>query len=357
MRVKISRAPQVMTQCRRCKSPFTAKAVEFCADCLRSLDDPSAIAHVHDADRQAYGLPRKPPATAGGRGCVLCANACRIALGETGFCGLHGNVNGRLVHRVPKGSGLAHMYRDPLPTNCCAAWFCAGSNERGYNLAVFFYGCNFDCLFCQNASHKEIARAPAIREDDLVRAALDPTVRCVCYFGGSPEPQMAYALRVSERIIEESGNSKKICWEWNGCGNPKLVKRAADLSSKSGGVVKFDLKARNPVLALALCGVDNARSFENFSLVAKAFADGDVLTATTLLVPYYVDAEEVSAIARFIADINPAIPYSLLIFHPDFFMDDLPVTPKKQVDDCCQAARQYLKRVNIGNVHLLRCAE
>jgi pyruvate formate lyase activating enzyme len=103
--------------------------------------------------------------------------------------------------------------------------------------------------------------------------------------------------------------------------------------------------------------VDNARSFENFSRVAKAFPDGDVLTATTLLFPYYVDETEVSAIASFIADINPAIPYSLLIFHPDFVMGDLPVTPRKQVDECYRAARRHLKRVNIGNVHLLRYAE
>jgi pyruvate formate lyase activating enzyme len=357
MGIKILRTPKVMTKCRRCKSPFAARAVGLCVDCLRSLTDRTEIAHLHDPDRQAYGLPRKPPATAGGRGCVLCANACRMAPGERGFCGLHYNKDGRLVHRAPKGSALAHMYRDPLPTNCCAAWFCAGSNERGYNLAVFFYGCNFDCLFCQNASHKEILQAPAIGEGDMVGAALDPDVRCVCYFGGSPEPQMAYALRVSERVVEESGNSKRICWEWNGGGNPKMVERAADLSRKSGGVIKFDLKARHPDVALALCGVDNARSFENFSRLAKAFPDGDTLTATTLLVPYYVDAEEVSAIARFIADINPAIPYSLLIFHPDFCMDDLPVTPKKQVDECYRAARRHLERVNIGNIHLLRYAE
>jgi pyruvate formate lyase activating enzyme len=346
-----------MTKCSRCESPFASKVIRFCAGCLRSLPDGAEIAHLHDADRQAFGLPLKPPSGEGGKSCALCANACRIAPGEKGFCGLHRNVDGRLAHRAPKGSALAHAYRDPLPTNCCAAWFCAGSRQRGCNLAVFFYGCNFDCLFCQNASHKEIDRAPAIREDDMVRAALAPDVRCVCYFGGSPEPQMAYALRVSERIIEESGNSKRLCWEWNGCGNPVLADRAAGLSGKSGGVVKFDLKARNPILALALCGVDNARSFENFSRVAKAFPDGDVLTATTLLVPYYVDETEVSAIASFIADINPAIPYSLLIFHPDFVMGDLPVTPRKQVDECYRAARRHLKRVNIGNVHLLRYAE
>jgi pyruvate formate lyase activating enzyme len=78
-----------------------------------------------------------------------------------------------------------------------------------------------------------------------------------------------------------------------------------------------------------------------------------VLTATTLLVPGYVDAYEVKAIAEFIADLDPSIPYSLLIFHPHFHMMDLPVTPIRQVIECYKAARRHLKRVHVGNLHLI----
>ena len=264
--------------------------------------------------------------------------------------------SGRLVHAAPAGSALAHMYLDPLPTNCCAAWFCRGSRDSGCNLAVFFYGCNFDCLFCQNATHKHLSGAPVLSADALVKAAIEPHVRCVCFFGGSPEPQLPFALEVSRRIIEESGNRKRICWEWNGCGSPRLVESAAELSLRSGGVVKFDLKAFHPDVARALCGVDTSRSLENFSRIARTFREADLLTATTLLVPYYVDAEEVGAIARFIAGLDAGIPYSLLIFHPDYQMSDLPVTPLNQIDACMEAARSHLQRVNLGNVHLLRFA-
>jgi pyruvate formate lyase activating enzyme len=66
-----------------------------------------------------------------------------------------------------------------------------------------------------------------------------------------------------------------------------------------------------------------------------------------------VDAREVEALARFIAGINPDIPYSLLVFHPDYALMDLPVTPKKQAEECLDAARQHLTRVHIGNSHLL----
>jgi pyruvate formate lyase activating enzyme len=75
--------------------------------------------------------------------------------------------------------------------------------------------------------------------------------------------------------------------------------------------------------------------------------------ASTLLVPYYVDVSEVSSIARFISQAGPDIPYSLLVFHPDFRMNDLPITPRSQVDECYREARRYLRNVHVGNIHLL----
>jgi pyruvate formate lyase activating enzyme len=80
-----------------------------------------------------------------------------------------------------------------------------------------------------------------------------------------------------------------------------------------------------------------------------------VLIANTLLVTGYIDAEEVAAIARFIASLDPDIPYSLLAFHPQFYMSDLPMTSRALADQCCQAARDAgLNNVRIGNVHLLK---
>ena len=78
-----------------------------------------------------------------------------------------------------------------------------------------------------------------------------------------------------------------------------------------------------------------------------------MLTATTLLVPFYVDEKEVEDIASFIASINRDIPYSLLVFHPDYYMRDMPITPTEQVHRCYEAAKRHLKNVNIGNKQLL----
>jgi pyruvate formate lyase activating enzyme len=276
--------------------------------------------------------------------------------GERSYCGLKENVKGKLRSLVPHDHALVHMYRDPLPTNCCAAWFCSGSSQFGKeNIAVFFYACNFDCLFCQNASHKDLGVAKTLNINDFVsKVKTNENAYCVCYFGGSPEPQLPFAIRASETILEDK--EVRICWEWNGCGNRNLVKRAADISRKSSGIVKFDLKAFDPNLSIALSGVPNSRAYENFELIAEEFYEKSappILTATTLLVPFYVDDKEVENIASFIAGINPDIPYSLLVFHPDFYMRDMPITPREQVQRCYDAARRHLKNVNIGNKQLL----
>jgi pyruvate formate lyase activating enzyme len=78
------------------------------------------------------------------------------------------------------------------------------------------------------------------------------------------------------------------------------------------------------------------------------------LSGCTLLVPGYVNVDEVERIAQFIGNINEHIPYSLLVFHPAFQMMDLPITPKEQAMNCLNIARKNLKNVHLGNEFLLR---
>jgi pyruvate formate lyase activating enzyme len=148
-----------------------------------------------------------------------------------------------------------------------------------------------------------------------------------------------------------------ICWETAGTANPKLLERAVDLSMATGGCIKFDLKAHDEVLHLALTGASNQRTLENFTRAARHFAerpDPPLVIASSLLVPGYVDPPEVGRIARFIASINPNIPYALLGFAPHFYMQDLPRTSVGHAQAAEAAARAAgLTNVRIGNRHLL----
>jgi pyruvate formate lyase activating enzyme len=264
-------------------------------------------------------------------------------------------------------------YYDPLPTNCVADWVCPGGTGEGYpqfayrrgpeygykNLAVFYQACSFDCLFCQNWHFRAVARERGRLSAARLAEAVDKFTSCICYFGGDPAPQLPHSLRTSRLALERNkGRILRICWETNGSMHPALLQQMAELSLKSGGCIKFDLKAWSEELHFALCGVSNRRTLSNFRLLAeysRRRPSPPFLVASTLLVPGYVDREEVAAIAAFIASLDREIPYALLGFYPQFMMSDLPSTSRRHAEECLEAARaQGLTRVRVGNIHLLR---
>jgi pyruvate formate lyase activating enzyme len=220
---------------------------------------------------------------------------------------------------------------------------------------VFYESCTANCLLCQNWHFRTASpsRGGTRSARELADAATDATF-CVCYFGGDPASQLPHALAASKRLAERG---VRICWETAGLMHPKLLDRAVEYSFSTGGCVKFDLKAFDEELHQALSGVSNRRTLQNFARAARRSRERPeppLVVASTLLVPGYVDAHQVGKIARYIASIDPDIPYALLAFAPHFFMDDLPHTSAAQAAAAEEAARDAgLARVRVGNRHLL----
>jgi pyruvate formate lyase activating enzyme len=290
--------------------------------------------------------------------------------GDRGYCGVRSVQGGK----IRGGTREAHVdwYYDFLPTNCVADWVCPGGTGCGYpnyayiqgpeygykNLAVFYNGCSFDCLYCQNWHFRErIGRGKAVRASELAEA-VDSRTACICYFGGDPTPHLVHAVNVAKKVVHNNqGRILRVCWETNGSLSPDALSRVIEISLRSGGCIKFDLKAWSETLHIALCGVTNRRTLDNFQIIARSIhqrPEVPLLVASTLLVPGYIDAEEVYHLASFVARCDPDIPYALLGFYPHFFMRDLPCTTRVQARECLAAARDAgLTRVRIGNEHLL----
>jgi len=347
--------------CKLCgrTSPLISATLELCLECIRTRPaEALRIAEsVHADARRAFDLPAFAPRTASGVRCPLCAGECRIGEAEKGYCGLRTVRDGRLVNLAGTPQrGILEWYRDPLPTNCVADWVCAGRRQSGcHNLAVFYASCTLDCLFCQNWHFREASpnRCRGVTATELADAANSETF-CVCFFGGDPASQMPHALATARHLANQG---VAVCWETAGTSNPKLLDLAVQLSLETGGCVKFDLKAYDEVLHTVLTGGPNRRSLENFARAASRVSERlepPLVVASTLLVPGYVDAAEVSRIAQFIAGLNPRIPYSLLGFAPHFYMAGLPRTSARHAEEAQAAARSAgLRNVRIGNRHLL----
>ncbi|MCW1296369.1 MAG: radical SAM protein [Candidatus Parvarchaeota archaeon] len=354
-------------KCKICGRGLASNSLQVCLDCIRNDEDALKLAkEAHKKSREKFGLVAEIPNK--GIKCKFCGNECEIPRDESGFCGLVRNVKNRIIR---EDELIATTYYDPHPTNCVAQPFCAGGSGAGYpryairqsaeygyfNLSVFCIGCNFDCLFCQNWQfRKEVAHRPKISDDKFLGSINNKTT-CICFFGGDPSPQLDKITRICEKASERKKGILRFCLETNGNANTEILKRFAEISLRSGGGIKFDLKAFDENLNIALCGVSNKKTKENFKALAdchKERPEVPFLRASTLLVPYYIDEEEISKIANFIAKIDKTIPYVLLAYHPMFEMDDVGFTKKEFAMKCLKIAKeQGLERVRIGNYWLL----
>lgn len=362
-----------MGQCKLCQkeSEFISSFLGLCKNCI--LKNPEALKiakEAHKKSREKFNLTPSIPKK--GLQCNGCGNECKIPNGGKGYCGLVQNKNNRII-RLTKNKGLCQWYYDPLPTNCVSVEWCPAGTGCGYpkfaktkgpeytynNLSVFYGACNFNCLFCQNWHFKNLTESlsPLISAEDLA-SKVNERVTCICYFGGTPDPQLPHAIETSKLALERKKDILRICMETNGNSNPLLLRKFAKIAYDSGGNIKFDLKTFDENLNLALTGISNKTTKKNFKMLVpfhKKRTNIPFLTASTLLIPGYIDEEQVRKISCFISSLDETIPYNLLAFYPHFMFNDLLLTTRRLAENCLKAAKEEgLKRVRIGNVHLLQ---
>ena len=271
-----------MARCTLCNSvsKFIPQSLGLCSECILTKPDKTLniINKIHIRCRTKFGLPGKAPTTSNGIPCKLCVHQCRIGKTQAGYCGLRKNIDGRLIGNDPL-KGKLGWYHDPLPTNCVGDWICPGGTGAGYpryaysrnaeygytNFAVFFHACSFDCLYCQNWHFKDHTFNSSYIDVSELIENISTTTSCICFFGGDPSPQLLFSIKTAEKAIERySDRILRICWETNGSMNETLLDRIVDIALISGGCIKFDLKAWDDTLHMALTGVSNMRTLKNF---------------------------------------------------------------------------------------------
>lgn len=354
-----------MGTCVNCgeASVVISEPLSVCISCIRNHFEQvrEHLESVHIESRVQYRLPGRVP-RGGKLRCNFCVNECEPEKGGLGFCGIRRESDGKLKFRSG-GPKLAYLdyYYDPLPTNCVADWVCPGKNMAGkYNLAVFYRACSFDCLFCQNFTFRltNFDTASPLSSSELATRATEDT-GCICYFGGDPTPQIVHSLGTA-REARKKGDFR-ICWETNGSMSRAYLSKMIEVALESGGIIKFDLKSYDDNINLALCGTTNRKTLDNFAYLASRFKerkDPPLAVASTLLVPGYIDVQEVQKIAGFVSSLDKEIPYSLLGFHPHFHMNDLPTTSREHAARAREAAVEAgLLNVHLGNLHLLSHAK
>ncbi len=269
--------------------------------------------------------------------CEICFHHCELDEGKTGFCRARANRGGRII---PINYGrITSMALDPIEKKPLRR-FRPGS----LILSVGSFGCNLRCPFCQNY---EISMAgegiltEAVSPDELSLYA-EKLCRAgnigVAYTYNEPLVGYEYIRDCAEKVRDRGLVNVIVT---NGTIEEKPWRELLPLIDAAN----IDLKGFTAGWYECLGG-----DLDTVKRTIALAAENCHVEVTTLLVPGKNDSpEEVQGLARWLADISPAIPLHLSRFFPRYRFSQLPPTPVETVYGLAEKAREYLQFVYTGN--------
>ena len=270
--------------------------------------------------------------------CGLCFHRCALDEGQTGYCRARANRGGAVV---PLNYGkVVSLALDPIEKKPLRR-FHPGASV----LSVGSFGCNLRCPFCQNHA---ISMAGA---DELRSETLSPEALAALAEELKPRGNLGAAYTYNEPLVgyeyvrdcAEAVHARGMCNVLVTNGTIEDAPWRALLPRIDAA--NIDLKGFTEAWYKRLGG-DLETVKRNIAIAAESCH----VEVTTLLVPGENDgADEVRALARWLADISPDIPLHLSRFFPRYRMTDRLPTPVETVYRLADAARETLRYVYTGN--------
>jgi len=274
--------------------------------------------------------------------CFLCHHRCRIAESKFGFCGVRQNREGKLYTHVYGNSIAANV--DPIEKKPLYH-FLPGTTS----FSIATVGCNFHCGFCQNWQISQISprEAPSLSGNEML-----------------PEAVVERARQHGCQSISYTYTEPTIFFEY-AYDTARLAKEAdlANVFVTNGFMTPDALKVIDPYLDA--CNVD-LKSFrdEFYKEVCRGHLEpvlasirlmkelGIWVEITTLIIPgQNDDEEELTDMARFIAEVDLNIPWHLSRFHPDYQLTDTRSTALETLQKASAIGKQAgLRHIYVGNV-------
>ncbi len=274
--------------------------------------------------------------------CQACAHSCKLDEGEYGICGVRKVESGELRLLVYGRASAVNV--DPVEKKPMYH-FLPGSSV--FSLGTV--GCNLSCTFCQN---HDISQYSKEHEDHVVGQELSPE-RIVELSLENGCESIAYTYNEPIVFFEYTYDTAKLAHK-NGLKNIYVTsgyetKKAIDLLAPYIDGMNIDIKAFSDKFYKEISG---ARLKPVLEAVKYAYKKGICIEITTLLIPGKNDSnEEIRNIAKFIAEIDPAIAWHLSAFYPTYKMLDVPPTPGSTLRRAYEIGKEEgLKHLYVGNL-------
>ena len=273
--------------------------------------------------------------------CLLCSHNCLIKEGSRGICGVRENQRGTLMSLV-YGKVIAR-HADPIEKKPLFH-FLPGS--QSYSIATV--GCNFKCLFCQNADisqmpvdHKRIW-GEDMTPEIIVEDAVASRAATISYTYTEPTIYFELALDTS-RLAEPKG--LRNVFVTNGYMTEDCLREIGPLLHGAN----VDLKSFSDTFYKKQCGARLEPVLHSIKTMKEL---GVWVEVTTLLIPGMNDSrEELSGLAGFLADLDPDIPWHISRFHPTYRLTHTPPTSVEIIHKTREIGYEMgLKYVYTGNL-------
>ena len=266
--------------------------------------------------------------------CLLCPNACRIAPGLFGTCQVRTNDSGRIT--LPYYGKLSAVSMDPIEKKPLYHYY-----PGQQILSVGFVGCSFHCPFCQNYRISQSTQGAVYQMEpkELVDMARRRGSFAVAYTYSEPIVHLEYVLDTAH-LARKSGLKNVLVS--NGYINPGPAEELLDVIDAANIDMKsFDSEFYRREIGGNLSSV--------MAFISRA-SEKIHLEVTTLVIPTKNDSiDEIEAMARFLSNLDPSIPYHLSCYYPTYLYT-IPPTDPDAIAGLVSAAGRHLFYVYAGNV-------
>ena len=253
--------------------------------------------------------------------CLLCNHACLIKEGGKGICGVRENRSGTLTSLV-YGKVIAR-HCDPIEKKPLFHFL---PGTLSYSIATV--GCNLSCVFCQNA---DISQMPSdhgsimgedMTPDQIVTEALDTRSATISYT--YTEPTIYFELALDTARLAATKGLKNVF-----VTNGYMTEQCLESIFPDLHAANVDLKSFSDKFYKEQCGAKLEPVLRTLETLNKM---GVWLEVTTLLIPGLNDSpEELTELARFLAALDPNIPWHISRYHPTYRLTNIPSTPPESV--------------------------
>ena len=279
--------------------------------------------------------------------CTACSQACVLKESEYGRCAVRVVKDGNLVSTVYAKVGAVNI--DPVEKKPLFHFL---PSTKTFSIGTV--GCNFSCLFCQNASLSQFPKehnyqiyGKVATPDIIVASAIEHQNSSISYTYNEPAVFFEYAYDTAKLAHKKGLKNVFVTSGYE-------TKDALQKINPYLDAMNIDLKAFNNEFYKKICG---ARLKPVLETIELAYSLGVWIEITTLIIPTLNDSEdELRAIAKFIANISKEIPWHISAFHPDYKIKNLPPTSfatlKKAYDIGKEEGLYYVFSGNIDNTDM-----